>query len=256
MADMPVMQDLYAMSEADITRQYSSVGKAPTATKAFVEIDLILPDGTPLTGIPLANVTLVDAAAQPVPGVIGPYFFGSVGDIDPAVTTATSYGTPARSRAAFLDVPAGTYTVQVVRPGMAGNVTDTTTVITSADGATLSISGAQAPATGITDPHFSTDIYPKLQKAANGGLGCANCHTAGGAAAVLPYDDPAATVLTHMNAATGVINLATPATSLFLTKPLYEQPPTPQDHPNATFLDVTDPNYKLFLLWITNGAKP
>jgi MFS superfamily sulfate permease-like transporter len=41
---------------------------------------------------------------------------------------------------------------------------------------------------------------------------------------------------------------------LFLTKPLYEPPP--YNHPNATFIDVNDANYKLFLLWITNGAKP
>jgi hypothetical protein len=41
-----------------------------------------------------------------------------------------------------------------------------------------------------------------------------------------------------------------------LKRPLYEAPPAPQDHPNATFLDVNAPDYKLFLLWITNGAKP
>jgi len=73
---------------------------------------------------------------------------------------------------------------------------------------------------------------------------------------VLPYDDAAATVLSHMQAITGVIDLATPANSLFLHKPLYEPPPTLQDHPNATFLDANDPDYKLFLLWITQGAKP
>ena len=25
---------------------------------------------------------------------------------------------------------------------------------------------------------------------------------------------------------------------------------------NATFLDANDPDYKLFLLWLTNGSKP
>ena len=73
---------------------------------------------------------------------------------------------------------------------------------------------------------------------------------------MLPYDDVPATVLANMQAITGVINLAAPADSLLLTKPLYEPPGTPQNHPNATFLDVNDPDYKLFLLWITNGAKP
>ena len=64
-----------------------------------------------------------------------------------------------------------------------------------------------------------------------------------------------ATVLANMKAITGVLDLVTPASSMFLTYPLYEPTP-PQNHPNATFLDTNDPDYKLFLLWITNGAKP
>jgi hypothetical protein len=87
---------------------------------------------------------------------------------------------------------------------------------------------------------------------AAGGLGCASCHTATGVAAVLAYDEPAATVLMNMKAIPGVIDLATPADSLFLTKPLYE--PAPYNHPNATFLDTTDPDYKLLLRWIEQGA--
>ena len=43
---------------------------------------------------------------------------------------------------------------------------------------------------------------------------------------------------------------------MLLKRPLYEQPPAAQDHPNATFIDTNDADYKLFLLWITNGAKP
>ena len=44
---------------------------------------------------------------------------------------------------------------------------------------------------------------------------------------------------------------ATPADSLLLTKPLYDDPP---NHPNATFLDMNDPDYIVFLQWITQGA--
>jgi hypothetical protein len=72
---------------------------------------------------------------------------------------------------------------------------------------------------------------------------------------VLPYDGTPDVTLAAIKAAAGVINLATPAASTFLTNPLYEVTP-PQNHPNATFLDVNDTNYKLFLLWITNGTKP
>ena len=257
MNDTAVMDDIYVLSNVDVTRQYTSLGKTPTTGTAFLAATLEMPDGTPLVGIPLANVTLVDAQNQPVTGVLGPYFFGAAGDIDPTVTTATAYGNPATTRVAFLDVPPGTYSLAVTYPMGAGNAQNNTSVTVAADGATLAISGGtMASTSGATDPHFMTDVYPRLQKAANGGLGCANCHTAGGPAAVLTYDDDPTTVLTNIQAAPGVINALTPAASLLLVRPLYEQPPTPQDHPNATFLDVNDPDYKLFLLWITNGAKP
>ena len=265
--DMPVTQDVYVMSNADVTRQYTTLGKTPTAGTAFLAAELQKNDGTPLEGIPLTDVKLLDANMQPVAGVLGPYFFGTAGDIDPALTTATAYN--GKSRVAFLDVPPGTYSLAVTYPNaMNGNTQLLTTVTTAADGATLALSGGGGTGSGTgtgsgsgsgsagTPPSFATDIYPKLQRAAQGGLGCANCHTANGPGAVLIYDDPAATVLANMKAAAGVINLTTPASSLFLVKPLYEQPPLMQDHPNATFLDTNDPNYKLFLLWISDGAMP
>ena len=83
---------------------------------------------------------------------------------------------------------------------------------------------------GVTDPSFATNIYPKLQRAGAGGLGCANCHTLTGPAAVLKFDDPAGTVLANITAIAGVINATTPADSLILKRPLYEAPPLPQDH--------------------------
>ncbi len=257
-ADTPVSDDLYVMSTVDVTRQYTTLGKTAKAGTAFLAAVMEMTDGTPVTGIPLANVQLLDAQNQPVPGVLGPYFFGSAGDIDPAATTATAYGTPARSRVAFLDIPVGTYTLSVTYPGTAGNVQNNTLVTAAADGATLAQSGGvmTTGGTGATDPHFAQDIYPRLQRAASGGLGCANCHTVGGPAALLPYDDPADTVLANMRAAVSVINTTTPAMSYFVEHPLYKPPPATQDHPNATFLDTNDPDYKLFLLWITNGTKP
>ena len=255
-ADMPVTQDLYGIAIADVTRQYTTLGKTATAGTAVVIADLRMTDGTPVTGIAPTAVQLLDATNTAVPLAIPPTFFGSAGDVDPAATTAAAYGTPARTRVMLFDVPVGTYTLAVTYPGTAGNITNNTQITTAADGAVLVLSGGvPAPTGGATDPHFAQDIYPHLQRAADGGLGCANCHTAGGPAAILPYDADADTVLANMRTA-NVINATTPAASLFLVRPLYEQPPTAQDHPNATFLDINDPNYKLFLLWITNGAKP
>jgi hypothetical protein len=254
-ADMPVEQDVYVMSIADINRQYATDGKTPTAGRAFLAAEMTDAQGQPLVGIPLANVVLHDMNNQPVPGIVGPYFFGAQGDIDPALLTSAAFA--GKSRVAILDVPPGTFQLKVTYPdGVGGTITSIAQITSSADGAVLAHTGGMVPGTPATDPLFSTDIYPRLQTAANGGLGCANCHTTGGAGAVLIMDAPAATTLTNLTGRPGVINLLAPAESLLLTKPLYEPPPALQNHPNATFVDVNDPDYKLFLLWITNGAKP
>jgi hypothetical protein len=256
--DQPVTQDLYAAASADVARQFSSVGVAQT-TGTIIAAEIQKNNGDPYAGLPLTAFTLVDSANAPVPGISGPFFFGAVGDLDLAVTTSTAYGTPPRVRVAFLNVPAGTFTLNTAfTDGMGNPKINSTTIIVDAGGATLALNGGLSggtAATTVTDPTFATDIYPRLQTAAKGGLGCANCHTANGPAAVLPYDGTPDVTLAAIKAAAGVINLTTPAASLFLTNPLYEITP-PQNHPNATFLDVNDTNYKLFLLWITNGTKP
>ena len=257
-ADVDLTENLYALASADVTRQFSSVG-VTQVSGTIVAIDLQKDNGDPFTGLALTAITLVDPNNLAVAGVNGPFFFGAAGDLDPAVVTSTAYGVTPRARAAFLNVPAGSYTVITTFNDGAAR-TYKTPIVVDAGGATITLSGGAnanlTAASTITDPSFATDIYPRLQKAAKGGLGCGNCHTAGGLGAVLPYDnaDPAVT-LAAIKAAANVINATTPAASRFLTYPLYETTP-PQNHPNATFLDVNDPNYKLFLLWITNGTKP
>ncbi|HEY5948860.1 MAG TPA: hypothetical protein VIV40_25390 [Kofleriaceae bacterium] len=259
-ADAPVIYDVYLMTEQDVKNQYTAVGALPLAGTAIVIAEMRRNNNTPLEGIPLTNVQLLDAANAPVAGVKGPYFFNAAGSVDPAITTATAY--QGRSRVAYLDVPPGTFTLAVTYLNTQNqNTTNSTPVTTIANGGTLALSGGTGGGGGgggsnVTDPSFALNIYPKLQRAGQGGLGCANCHTLSGPAAVLKFDDPPGTVLANMTAIAGVINSAVPADSLLLKRPLYELPPTPQDHPNATFLDTNDADYKLFLLWITNGAKP
>lgn len=254
-ADADVVQDIYVLSTADVTRQYTTLGRAPLAGTAFVAVELQRNNGTPLEGVALDAITLLDGANQPVPNVVE-VFFGAAGDVDPALTTATAFG--GRSRIALLDVPAGNYTLTVDVPnGQGGITTITTTLATVENGATLALSGGGGGGADNLDPAFATDIYPRLQRAALGGTGCANCHTAGGPGAILILDAPAADVLASLLPAAvgGRIDTTTPANSLLLTKPLYERTP-PQNHPNATFLDENDPDYKLILRWITNGLKP
>lgn len=261
--EMPVTQDVYLMSEQDVRNQYTAVGATPTAGTAIVIADLRRNNNMPLDGIPLTNIQLLDAANQPVATAKGPFGFNAGGSVDQAVTTVTTYS--GKARIAYLDVPPGTYTLAVTYlNGMNQNTTMNTSVTAAADGGTLLVTGGMGGGGGgggdggatVTDPSFAMHIYPKLQRAGAGGLGCANCHTLTGPAAVLKYDEAPGTVLANITAIPGVINATTPADSLLLKRPLYEAPPLPQDHPNATFLDVNDADYKLFLLWIQKGAKP
>ncbi len=255
-ADASVTQNLYAATAQDVTNQYTAVGATAVAGSAFVVAELRRNNNQPLDGIPLTDVKLLDAANNPITGVKGPYLFNAAGSLDMTATmTATFQG---RVRVGFLDVPPGSHTLSVTYANNGGGTqTNTTTVATAADGVTLALSGGGgAGGAVITDPSFATHIYPQLQRAGQGGLGCANCHTLTGPASVLKYDEPAATVLANITARPGVINVTTPAASLLLVRPLYEVAPATQDHPNATFIDVNDADYKLFLLWITNGAKP
>ncbi|HEY4243041.1 MAG TPA: carboxypeptidase-like regulatory domain-containing protein [Kofleriaceae bacterium] len=248
-----VTQDLFILKETDVTAQYTAVTLTPTAGTAVLAIELLDDQGAPLSGIAASAITLTDGGGAPAAGTHGPYFIGASGSLDPAATMSAVYG--GHSRAMILDAPPGPYTLTVTFPASMGGVNTSTTPVTFiADGATLAASGGTTSGSGSATPTFATDIYPKLQSIANGGLGCGDCHTAGGlAGSVIQYDTGATTTLTAIDAA-GVLDLANPAASLFLTKPLYEPPP--YNHPNATFLSTADPNYQLFLRWIQQGAAP
>lgn len=246
-----VMADQHLVSLADSRRQYVSLGLTPTAGTAVVFGHLVRNNGTPLEGVPLADIVLVDGLGAAVGR--GPYFFGAQGDLVSNATLATSTAFNGRARVGFLDVPPGSYTLKVTYTTGAGAPrTEDVAIVTTADGASIATTGNLPMDPMPGQRTFTTDVYPRLQTAANGGLGCANCHTAGGPAAVLPYDLPVQMTYDAIRARMNVVNLLAPADSLLLTKPLYEDPP---NHPNATFLDVNDPDYLVFLQWITQGAN-
>lgn len=271
--DTEVMQDLYVMSSIETERQYSTTGTIEVPDTAFVAAELKRNNGDPFIGLeidgPTPDITLVDAQDVVVPGVTV-FGFGITDLIprDPEVLTpqltAVANG---KVRVGLLNVPAGQYTLKLsYLDDNDQPKTTTTPVVTVAGGATVVVAqgmggggggggnGAIDPAT--PNPTFADHIYPLLQKPSAGGLGCASCHTANGTAGgVLQYDLPVADALTAIKARIDVVVLTPGAeeTSLLLTKPLYE--PAPVNHPNATFLDVNDPYYQLFLRWIVQGAN-
>jgi hypothetical protein len=268
-ADMDVVQDLYVMSNAETLRQYTTTGTTEVANTAFVAAELKRNNGMPFEGLQIdgatPQITLVDANDAIVPGV-SIFGFGATDlipdDIAVTQTTAIAGG---KVRVGLLNVPEGQFTLKLSYLDN-NNQPQTTTapVVTKAGAATILVAqgmggggggGGMPNPAGIANPTFEAHIYPLLQKPAAGGLGCASCHTANGTAgSVLQYDLPAADTLAAIKARANVVVLVagTEATSLFLTKPLYE--PAPVNHPNATFLDVNDAYYQLFLRWITQGA--
>jgi hypothetical protein len=254
-----MMASLAVVSANDSRRQYASLGLTPTAGRAVLFGLLLRNNGTPLEGVPLADITLVDAQQAPVG--LGPYFFGETGDLVSNATLAVSTAFGGKARVGFLDVPPGTYTLKVTYTAGGGGGGGTPEIRTYeipveavGDGAVLAETGGgdddMTPPAGART--FIADVHPRLQKAANGGLGCANCHTAGGVGAILQFDLPASDAHAAIIARPGVVSPpATAATSLLLTKPLYEDPP---NHPNATFLTTLDPDYVIIMEWISQGA--
>ena len=248
--DMAVIADQTVVSVADARRQYTSLGLPLVAGKAVVFAELLRRNGTPLVDVPVADLKIVDMLGAVVGS--GAFVFGPNGDLVSNATLAVTTAVAGRSRVGFLDVPPGSYTLEVTyATGGGAPMTDRVRVEALADGASLVRTGEGGGMGGMGARTFTADIFPRLQTAANGGLACANCHTAGGLAAILPFDGPLQGTYDAIMARPGVVVTATPETSLLLTKPLYEDPP---NHPNATFLDVNDPDYIVFLTWITQGA--
>jgi hypothetical protein len=127
-----VAADLFAISLADATRQYTAVGLTPTANTGVVVVNLRDAAGQPREGIPVADIVLLDATQAPVG--LGPFVFGVAGDVVPHSTLAVSTAFVGRSRVAFLDVPPGAYMLSVTIPGPQ---TVTASVVVTASGATL-----------------------------------------------------------------------------------------------------------------------
>lgn len=103
--------DLVLVSTADAARQYTAVGETQAAGTATVIVNLRNADGMPHTGIPVADIVIEDTQLDPVG--TGPFVFGAGGDVVSNATLNVTSEFSGRSRVAFLNVPAGNYTLRV-----------------------------------------------------------------------------------------------------------------------------------------------
>jgi hypothetical protein len=202
------------------------------------------------------TLTIAAAAPEPMPGAdAGPLDAGLL--IDAPLIDAPLIDAPLIDALPGVDGGAGGGAMAAA----------TATVVTSDGGATLVTvgsvgGGGGGMGTGGGDgtgggsvplnPTFGTHVYPILQSVANGGAGCGGCHKPGGVAGgVIIYTDGPEAVHARITNGDRIVNLADPAASLLLSKPLYEQPP---NHPNAIFLTTQDVRYRTILSWIAGGA--
>ena len=125
-----------ATSIADISRQYAAIGRTPTAGTGVVFATLADASGAPLIGVPITDVHLVNAAAQPIG--LGAYVVGPVGDIVDNSSLGVTFEFNGSSRVAFLDVPVGAFTLSV-NVFVAGSVQTRTVQGTSAAGVITSV---------------------------------------------------------------------------------------------------------------------
>jgi hypothetical protein len=254
--DRSIDISLYAIANSDIVRQYASSNISERPNTGVALVDLIKCDGSPLTGIAPTAISLLAATQTPValdPAVNGPLFMGRVGDACRACTTAEVH--LGKSRAILLNVAPGEYTLQVEFTDATGTVRQQRSLLVIASGGVTQTRSCPDPRAGAVPPPdltFTRDIHPILQTGSRGGDGCANCHHAGGLAAVLPFDEPAAQVYQAITTRPGIIDRAAPGQSLLLSKPLYEVPP---NHVNATYATPAAWSYRMILAWIEQGAR-
>lgn len=246
--------NLLAVSNPAHKALYNQVGMAEPSGKSVIVLDMLTNNGSEALDIDLADIHIVDNIGQAVGGVT---FLMDSNGTNPNITSSVD-DTHGHARVAFINLTPGKYTI--THP--AGAQAVAVTINTFADGVVLASSADGSPATALSiqNPKFKTDIYPRLQSATIGGLGCGDCHNNNNTQVPIVYTDDVTTTYNNIIAA-GTAIIADPtvdptlATSRLLTMPLYEAPTVPKDgHPNVTFLDTNDPDYLIILKWLQNGA--
>lgn len=238
----PTVASLVAFSEADIRRQYVSAGIDVIPNTSTVIVEITAPGDTALSEFSRSNLAILNSDDKAIE--VEPLVFGPFGDVDPALTES---GKGSAARFAFFNVEPGVHALSVTCASCEPAFESSHTLISGA-GITfmrVALDAKQGPAADSFDA-----IFGLFGRGADGGLGCANCHTEGGVSPRL--DGDSSSVRAALVASPAWVNTDEPDRSLLLSKPLYE---TPANHPNATFLSANEPAYQSIRAWIAAGAR-
>jgi hypothetical protein len=233
-----------SVSDTFITNLAAGFQIMPSTTRGILLARVVTEAGAPKAGVAKANFVLDGS-------VSGPFFLGDDRQPLPNATATSASGwvvwfevTPGVAK---LGIPgAATTTLDMaISPISAGTVT--IAQIRAADGAPVMPQNIS----------FENQIVPIFQPLAEGGRGCAACHSGNG----IGRDRGGLTLdggnrLIYKELVTEdpmrVQRLAAEKSEL-LTYPSREDPP--DRHPNVTFTSPLDPDYLKILVWIREGAK-
>ncbi|MBK9072458.1 MAG: hypothetical protein IPL79_15875 [Myxococcales bacterium] len=242
-----------------------------------VIVDVQSPAGVPLEGISLGEDTVAikldGAPMAEIPRRLLDANLNPLSELESVETDATG-------RFLLFSVPAGSYTLAVkLGPDAETPPVEASLEVPASGAAILTL---KQPGAAIIVDSFADDIYPLLQRTADGGYGCARCHSANSTAGYrIHFDAPAVDVCRWIvegytaaepnpldpNAALERPPLAhfvedQEDQSRLLYFPLYgkqfsgpNDPPAMLDtHPNATFVSTSDPGYLTLKQWVTNNV--
>nr|MBA3539178.1 hypothetical protein [Deltaproteobacteria bacterium] len=236
--------EAFAVSEAFVQKLVAAFG-ATTATKGILFAHLVDDGGAGKAGIAASELALGA-------GTSGPFFLDANLEPAPGATMTSASGW-----VIYFEVPPG-----VVSLAAASTTTVTLDMPTSLVGA-ASVTLAEvvvtpgAPMPLPTNIAFETQILPIFDR-----RGCGDCHSKNGdgsqeAGLTLATNSSNAADIVFAELVTERPNIrvvpAAPETSLVLTMPSREVPA--DRHPNVTFANALDPDYRLLFAWIMEGAR-
>lgn len=229
--------ELPVVSGAQIDGIATAFGITATAAKGIVIVKLVDDAGAPKAGVGAGQLALGTTA-------MGPYFLDAAGAAAVGSQMSTASGL-----VVWFEVSPGT--AQAVAAAAANVTLDMAVAPVAAGTVTLATAKVTDGATPLpTNVSFAQQVFPIFQA-----RGCVACHSGNGPGrdlGGLKLDGGANVVLKGLKEDPTRIVLATPETSLLLTKPLKEEPP---NHQTATFQNNLDPDYLNILVWIREGAK-
>jgi len=232
------------VSDSFISGLASGFAVTQTATRGVLLARVVDGAGQPKAGIAKSNFVLDGS-------VSGPFFLDA--NRQPA---ATATATSTSGWVVWFEVAPG-----VAKLGTAANATATLDMaVAPINPATVTLAvihateGAPVLPTNVS---FRNHVIPIFAPKAEGGRGCAACHSGGGIGrdlGGLTLDASPNLIYKELTEEDPLrVQRLMPEKSELLTYPSREDPP--DRHPNATFASPLDPDYLKILVWIKEGAK-